>query len=215
MTTGIDQALRKDIRLLGQLLGDVLRAHEGDAMYAAVEEIRQTALRFRRDGEPAAARRLDALLRRLSRDDTIDVVRAFSYFSHLANIAEDRHLVRRQQASASMRPGTLPHAMAALHARGVGPRRLSSLLADACLMPVLTAHPTEVRRKSILDAERSIAALIEAREGEPEDRARGDRRGAARGHLDPLADADAAARKAQRLRRDRQRARLLAHHVPA
>ena len=155
MTTGIDQALRKDIRLLGQLLGDVLRAHEGDAMYAAVEEIRQTALRFRRDGEPAAARRLDALLRRLSRDDTIDVVRAFSYFSHLANIAEDRHLVRRQQASASMRPGTLPHAMAALHARGVGPRRLSSLLADACLMPVLTAHPTEVRRKSILDAERA------------------------------------------------------------
>ena len=170
MTTGIDQALRKDIRLLGQLLGDVLRAHEGDAMYAAVEEIRQTALRFRRDGEPAAARRLDTLLRRLSRDDTIDVVRAFSYFSHLANIAEDRHLVRRQQANASARPGSLAHAMAALQARGVGSRRLSSLLADACLMPVLTAHPTEVRRKSILDAERSIAALIEAREVVPDDR---------------------------------------------
>jgi phosphoenolpyruvate carboxylase len=170
MTTGIDQALRKDIRLLGQLLGDVLRAHEGDAMYAAVEEIRQTALRFRRDGEPAAARRLDTLLRRLSRDDTIDVVRAFSYFSHLANIAEDRHLVRRQRANVSVRPGSLSHAMAALQARGVGPRRLSSLLADACLMPVLTAHPTEVRRKSILDAERSIAALIEARDVVLDDR---------------------------------------------
>jgi phosphoenolpyruvate carboxylase len=161
MTTGLDQPLRHDIRLLGNLLGEVLRTHEGDALFAAVEEIRQTALRFRRDGDPAAARRLDALLRRLSRDDTIGVVRAFSYFSHLANIAEDRHLVRRLHAPG---PGTLAHAVATLQARGVGPRRLASLLAGACLMPVLTAHPTEVRRKSILDAERAIARLIESRE---------------------------------------------------
>ncbi len=164
MTAEVDHALRQDIRLLGRLLGDVLRAHEGDALFAAVEEIRQTALRFRRDEDPAAARRLDALLRKLSRNDTIAVVRAFSYFSHLANIAEDRHLVRRQQADAAARPGSLAHAMETLGARGVGPRRIASLLADACLMPVLTAHPTEVRRKSILDAERAIAGLIEARE---------------------------------------------------
>jgi phosphoenolpyruvate carboxylase len=170
MHTGIDQALRLDIRLLGHLLGEVLRAHEGDALFAAVEDIRQTALRFRRDEDPASARRLDSLLRRLSRDDTISVVRAFSYFSHLANIAEDLHLVRRQQAEKSARPGTLAHAMATLHARGVTPRRLASLLADACLMPVLTAHPTEVRRKSILDAERAIAALIETRETAPVER---------------------------------------------
>jgi phosphoenolpyruvate carboxylase len=169
MTTGIDQALRHDIRLLGNLLGEVLRAHEGDALFSVVEEIRQTALRFRRDEDPAAAKRLDTLLRKLSRDDTIDVVRAFSYFSHLANIAEDRNLVRRQQSDASARPGSLAHAIAALQARGIGGRRLSSLLADACLMPVLTAHPTEVRRKSILDAERSIFALIEAREAANED----------------------------------------------
>ncbi len=170
MTTGIDQALRHDIRLLGHLLGEVLRAHEGAALFSTVEEIRQTALRFRRDEDPAAARRLDVLLRKLSRDDTIAVVRAFSYFSHLANIAEDRHLVRRQQSDVSAQPGSLAHAIATLHARGISGRRLSSLLADACLMPVLTAHPTEVRRKSILDAERSIAALIEARETAQEDR---------------------------------------------
>jgi len=164
MGTGIDEALRQDIRLLGNLLGDVLRTHAGDALFATVEEIRQTALRFRRDADPAAGRRLDTLLRKLSRDATIDVVRAFSHFSHLANIAEDRHLVRRQQAGDAARPGTLRHAMAALQARGVGARRLASLLADACLMPVLTAHPTEVRRKSILDVERAIAARIEQRE---------------------------------------------------
>jgi len=96
MTTGIERALRDDIRLLGHLLGEVLRSHDGERLYAAVEEIRQTALRFRRDEDPGAARRLDALLRRLSRDETIGVVRAFSFFSHLANIAEDRQLVRNR-----------------------------------------------------------------------------------------------------------------------
>ena len=164
MTGAYDQALRHDIRLLGQLLGEILRAHEGDALFARVEKIRQTALRFHRDQDLAAAQRLDTLLRKLSRDDTIVVVRAFSFFSHLANIAEDRHLVRRQQTGDAVRPGTLAHALAALTSRGIGARRLAALLSDACLMPVLTAHPTEVRRKSILDTERAIAALIEARE---------------------------------------------------
>ena len=160
----IDEALRHDIRLLGQLLGTVLRTHEGEALYTKVEDIRRTALQFRREDDPAAARRLDTQLRRLSRDDTITVVRAFSVFSHLANIAEDRHLVRRLESGATAAPGSLAHAMALLQRRGIGARRLASLLADACLMPVLTAHPTEVRRKSILDTERAIAGLIEARE---------------------------------------------------
>ena len=169
MTTGIDQALRDDIRLLGNLLGEVLRSHDGERLYGAVEEIRQTALRFRRDEDPGAARRLDALLRRLSRDETIGVVRAFSFFSHLANIAEDRQLVRNlRHESAATRAGTVAHAIETLQANGVGTRRMLSLLSDACLMPVLTAHPTEVRRKSILDAERAIADLIEARETSPE-----------------------------------------------
>jgi phosphoenolpyruvate carboxylase len=169
MTTALDHGLRHDIRLLGQLLGEVLRGHEGEALYGKVEAIRQTAMRFRREGDPAAARQLDGLLRKLSRDETIGVVRSFSYFSHLANIAEDRHLVRRQSAEGPARPGSLARALDSLQERRIGPRRLASLLADACLMPVLTAHPTEVRRKSILDAERSIAALIEARETSPED----------------------------------------------
>ena len=169
MTTGVDRALRNDIRLLGRLLGEVLRTHGGDRLFGAVEEIRQTALRFRREDDPRAAQRLDVLLRGLARDETIGVVRAFSYFSHLANIAEDRHLVRAlAREDSAKRPGSLAHAMESLQTGGVGARRLASLLADACLMPVLTAHPTEVRRKSILDAERTIAALIEARESTPE-----------------------------------------------
>ncbi|MCX8114286.1 MAG: phosphoenolpyruvate carboxylase, partial [Burkholderiaceae bacterium] len=61
MTTGNDSALREDIRLLGRLLGDVLRRYEGTAMFDTVETIRQTSTRFRRDGNPEDARRLDSV----------------------------------------------------------------------------------------------------------------------------------------------------------
>jgi phosphoenolpyruvate carboxylase len=167
MTTGNDTALREDIRLLGRLLGDVLRRYEGPAMFETVESIRQTSTRFRRDGNPDDARKLDALLKRLSRDATISVVRAFSYFSHLANIAEDQHQVRelrRLKRAGEAPPGSLAQTITALGARGVTAARVRELLAHATVMPVLTAHPTEVRRKSILDTEREIARLIDARE---------------------------------------------------
>jgi phosphoenolpyruvate carboxylase len=173
MTTGNDAALRENIRLLGRLLGDVLRRYEGPAMFETVESIRQTSTRFRRDGNPEDARRLDALLKRLSRDATISVVRAFSYFSHLANIAEDQHQVRelrRLKRAGEAPPGSLAQTVTVLGARGVTAARVRELLANSTVMPVLTAHPTEVRRKSILDTEREIARLIDAREAADADR---------------------------------------------
>ena len=90
-----DAPLKVDIRLLGRLLGDVLRHQEGEAVFHVVETIRQTAVRFRRESDPAAGADLDKLLKKLTRDQTNSVVRAFSYFSHLANIAEDQHHNRR------------------------------------------------------------------------------------------------------------------------
>jgi phosphoenolpyruvate carboxylase len=163
MTTHDDSALRDDIRLLGRLLGAVLKAYEGPAMYEAIEEIRQTSARFRRHGNPADARQLDRLLKKLPREATISVVRAFSYFSHLANIAEDQQLLRerrRLRASGVALPGSLAATFELLGSRGITAVQVRDLLAHACLMPVLTAHPTEVRRKSILDTEREIADLI-------------------------------------------------------
>jgi len=163
MTTKDDSALRDDIRLLGRLLGDVLKSYEGPALYDAVEEIRQTSTRFRRHGDPTDARQLDRLLKKLPREATISVVRAFSYFSHLANIAEDQQSLRerrRARASGAAVPGSLSATFELLGSRGITAARVRDLLAHACLMPVLTAHPTEVRRKSILDTEREIAALI-------------------------------------------------------
>ncbi len=84
-----DLPLKEDIRLLGRILGDTVRAQEGDAAFDLIERVRQTSIRFRRDDDIAARRELEAMLDSLSRDQTIHVVRAFSYFSHLSNIAED------------------------------------------------------------------------------------------------------------------------------
>jgi phosphoenolpyruvate carboxylase len=162
-----DSALRDDIRLLGRLLGQTLQHFEGEALYLAVEEIRQTATRLRRHGGADDARLLDRLLKRLSPDDTMSVVRAFSYFSLLANIAEDLAQVRQLQQlrrDGQVARGSIADAAQQLAARGTTPARVRNLLAHADVMPVLTAHPTEVQRKSILDTERSIAAALDARE---------------------------------------------------
>src|SRR5712691_1186905 len=124
-------ALRDDIRLVGSVLGDTVRQQEGEAVYATLERIRQSSIAFRRDGDDAARRELEATLNSLSRDRTIEVVRAFSYFSHLANIAEDQDAIRRARAlayTASAPPkGTLHDALARLKAAGVPRTKLQGL----------------------------------------------------------------------------------------
>ena len=90
-TSETDAPLREDIRLLGRILGDTVREQEGEAVFAIVERIRQKSIRFHRDDDMAARRELEAILDDLSPAQTVQIVRAFSYFSHLANIAEDRH----------------------------------------------------------------------------------------------------------------------------
>jgi phosphoenolpyruvate carboxylase len=163
-----DAPLKEDIRLLGRLLGDVLRDQEGDAVFDIVETIRQTAVRFRRDDDPAAGVELTDLLHKLSRNQTISVVRAFSYFSHLANIAEDQHHVRRrrahQLAGSAAQQGSVGFALQRLQAAGIEQEQVETFFKDALIVPVLTAHPTEVQRKSILDAEHDIARLLAERD---------------------------------------------------
>ncbi len=163
-----DAPLKEDIRLLGRLLGDVLREQEGAAVFAVVEAIRQTAVRFRRDADTDAGANLDKLLKKLSLEETISVVRAFSYFSHLANIAEDQHHNRRRRAhlmaGSPAKAGSIAHALTTLQAAGVGNPAVQAFFRNALISPVLTAHPTEVQRKSILDAESKIAHLLAARD---------------------------------------------------
>ena len=163
-----DSALKEDIRLLGRLLGDVLREQEGAAVFAVVETIRQNAVRFRRDADADAGASLDKLLKKLSREESISVVRAFSYFSHLANIAEDQHHNRQRRAEllsgAPAASGSIAHALRSLDAAGVSAAAVQEFFRNALISPVLTAHPTEVQRKSILDAESKIAHLLAARD---------------------------------------------------
>jgi phosphoenolpyruvate carboxylase len=163
-----DAPLKEDIRLLGRLLGDVLRNQEGEAVFDVVETIRQTAVRFRREDDPEAGVELTTLLKKLTREETNSVVRAFSYFSHLANIAEDQHHVRRrrahQLAGSKPQPSSVAYALARLQDAGVGREQVATFLRDALISPVLTAHPTEVQRKSILDAEHDIARLLAERD---------------------------------------------------
>ncbi|WP_407668215.1 phosphoenolpyruvate carboxylase [Paraburkholderia ferrariae] len=164
-----DKPLFDDIRFLGRLLGDVLREQEGDAVFDVVETIRQTAVRFRREDDNAAALALDKQLRALSPEQTVSVVRAFSYFSHLANIAEDRHRNRRHRihdlAGSVPQAGTVAHSLERLAQAGAAATPvLQQFFNDALIVPVLTAHPTEVQRKSILDAQHDIARLLAERD---------------------------------------------------
>jgi phosphoenolpyruvate carboxylase len=163
-----DVPLRDDIRLLGRILGDTVREQEGEAAFEIVELIRQTSIRFHRDDEEAARHDLEATLNSLSGGQTVQIIRAFSFFSHLANIAEDRHHVRRTRAhvraASAPREGSMALALTRLSAAGVSRAELQGFFGDCCIRPVLTAHPTEVRRRSTLDREMEVARLLAARD---------------------------------------------------
>ncbi len=162
-----ERPLVEDIRLLGRILGDVIRDQEGVAAYELVERVRKLSVAFRRDADAEADQALKKLLKSLSGEQTVSVIRAFTYFSHLANLAEDRHHIRRRaihERAGDTQEGSIEVALARLRWAGITPRAISQTLAQAHLSPVLTAHPTEVQRKSILDAERDIANLLVARD---------------------------------------------------
>src|SRR5436190_5198384 len=96
-----DARLRNDIRLLGRILGDTVRDQEGVDVFDLVERIRQTSIRFHRDEDRVARRELELILDSMSTAETVCIVRAYSYFSHLANIAEDHNNIRQMRAQNS------------------------------------------------------------------------------------------------------------------
>ena len=166
-TTPLEHPLVEDIRLLGRLLGDVIREQEGQTCYELVERVRQLSVAYRRDADAVADRALKRLLSGLSSDETVRVIRAFTYFSHLANLAEDQHHLRRRAAherAGDVQPGSIAGSLKRLGRAGIAPAILAETLQAAHLSPVLTAHPTEVQRKSTLDAEHAIARLLDERD---------------------------------------------------
>jgi phosphoenolpyruvate carboxylase len=147
-----------DIRLLGRILGDVIRDHGGEALYRRTEAIRASSVERHRGlgGVEAVAAELGAL----SLDDALAFTRGFMLFSMLANLAEDR-----QMAGASEGSTGLADAVVTLAAQGVTAAEVRAALARFRVTPVLTAHPTEVRRKSMIDHKTRIAELMALADG--------------------------------------------------
>lgn len=145
-----------DIRFLGKLLGDVIRDYGGEALFRRIEYIRAASVDRHRG--VAGADTIDPGLDSLSLDETLDFVRSFMLFSMLANLAEDRQGIAAE-------PGAdVEHAIETLKAHGIGTDEIAELLEQALVAPVLTAHPTEVRRKSMIDHRNRIAELMRLRD---------------------------------------------------
>ncbi|MEH6999133.1 MAG: phosphoenolpyruvate carboxylase [Limnobacter sp.] len=163
-----DQQLRDDIRLLGALLGEIIAEQQGLPVFNAIEEVRQLSVQYRRFDDKAARAKLEARLEALSQDETISLIRSFSIFSMLSNIAEDCHLIRRNRqhelAGMPAREASLDYTIPELERVGVNREAVLVRLKQTESVPVLTAHPTEVQRKSVLDAQQSIIALIRHRD---------------------------------------------------
>ena len=163
-----DLPLKEDIRLLGRVLGDTVREQEGEETFEIIERIRQSSVRFRRAQDSSAGDELKSILKHLGSSRAIRVIRAFSFFSQLANLAEDQHHIRRSRIhrtdATPPRPSSLEHALAQAAAAGLDTAGLQAFFAGAQVRPVLTAHPTEVQRKSILNAEMEIARLLDERD---------------------------------------------------
>jgi phosphoenolpyruvate carboxylase len=163
-----DAPLRYDIRLLGRILGETVRAQEGDEVFELVEHIRRTGVQFHRNADEAARHELQSIMSSLPTDRALSIIRAFGYFSHLANIAEDQHHIRRTRAYAKAeappRPGTMAYALGRARQARFTREQLQGFFDHALCSPVLTAHPTEIRRKSSIDREMEIARLLDERD---------------------------------------------------
>ncbi|MEM8694718.1 MAG: phosphoenolpyruvate carboxylase [Pseudomonadota bacterium] len=145
-----------DIRFLGKLLGDVIRAYGGDTLFQRTEYIRAASVDRHRG--VAGSDAIEPGLGALTLDETLDFVRGFMLFSMLANLAEDR-----QELLTDNDKG-VAEALDDLERSGVSRKKVRAMLDHALVVPVLTAHPTEVRRKSMIDHRNRIAELMRMRD---------------------------------------------------
>ncbi|MGE8399757.1 MAG: phosphoenolpyruvate carboxylase, partial [Burkholderiales bacterium] len=157
--TDIDARLREDVHLLGELLGNTIRDQYGEAFLDKIEQIRKGAKADRR-GSPGAE--LSASLDQLSEDELLPVARAFNQFLNLANIAEQYQLIHRRDESqpAPFEARVLPELLARLRAAGHSADALARQLGRLEIELVLTAHPTEVARRTLIQKYDAIAAQL-------------------------------------------------------
>jgi len=160
----IDARLREDVHLLGELLGNTIREQYGDDFLAKIEQIRKGAKADRRGAAPdkAAGDELSASLNQLQEDELLPVARAFNQFLNLANIAEQYQLIHRRDESqpAPFESRVLPELLARLQGEGHSNESLARQLGRLDIELVLTAHPTEVARRTLIQKYDAIAAQL-------------------------------------------------------
>jgi len=163
-----DFPLREDIRLLGRLLGETIHDCDGEQIFSIVEIIRRTSVQFHKSNNPSVRADLESILNNLSPEQSSKIIRAFSHFSHLLNLAEDQHHIRRNRAheiaGSLPRKGTFLNVLSLAKKFGISRKELLAFFNNALVSPVLTAHPTEVRRKSTMMREIEIASLLDRRD---------------------------------------------------
>ncbi|MBA3432434.1 MAG: phosphoenolpyruvate carboxylase, partial [Actinobacteria bacterium] len=157
------EGLRDDVRVLGEVLGTVLQEQMGTDIFETVEDVRKTCIQMRERHDGAEERALRERMATLDLDSLIELTRAFTVYFHLINIAEEHHRIRvLRHREAELHPSSPPESIAAairdLKQRDVPPNDVRRFLDRLDLLPVFTAHPTEARRRTVLQHLRRVAA---------------------------------------------------------
>jgi phosphoenolpyruvate carboxylase len=160
-----DKQLRGRVRLFGTLLGEVLREQVGEKSFSIVERLRKGYLKLAEGPNPDLSERLERLIESLQPETLGDVVRAFSIYFMLVNIAEESFLHRQRRRIAGkggeLWEGSFDHTLRGFRQRGIDPQQLQDILDDAFYIPVFTAHPTESKRLVIMNLLRRIFVTSE------------------------------------------------------
>jgi len=158
-----DKALRSRVKLLGTLLGNILHDQEGGEVLAAVESLRKGYINLRKEDNPAKRRRLNKLINDMSPEKLVHVVRAFSIYFSLVNIAEESHqhnmrrkLLKNVSDEAPLWMGSFDTTLRELRNQNITSEQLQELLDQIAYIPVITAHPTESKRRTIMNLLRRI-----------------------------------------------------------
>jgi phosphoenolpyruvate carboxylase len=170
--TGISQPLSEQVNMLGEMLGQAIREEAGERVFNLVEELRQLCKRAAAEKDDAARDRAAAVIRGLSHDEIVWLLRSYTAFFHLVNQAEQQEIVRinrerARRARETPRPESVDAAVAALKREGASLEEAVAMLSRLDIQPTLTAHPTEARRRSILDKQRRISDLLRRLRSDP------------------------------------------------
>ena len=166
----MDEILRREVRFLTTRLGAIAREQAGDATFQVIENLRKLSKNLRQHPNPDLLLANDREVKQLTLRSARDVAHAFSLFFHLVNLCEERQRVRRlrtYEASGKGAPMSLQHTFAELARVGVPSGELLRLVRAMRVEPVLTAHPTEAKRRSVLNHVLRIGATLDEHTGQP------------------------------------------------